>query len=487
MTREPNLWARRPHDRHPDLYEAEYAKQLERIARIRTTVSAGLPHDEPPTHASGDERWLAPAGPRDDAPWAAMGGPCDDEAPPRAAAADASARVRRDGTSTRWDVAPADLAPPLGEPPRPWRRPPEWRRHNGTPGGTASSWEAPAAAQPDSRRPATTPQDAPARPAPGSRRSGAGTTRSRRLAVARWAALVAIAVGLAASALWLVRSEPRTAAAATTFRVPAQPTGIAVAGGRVWVAGPGAGAVWILDPATGRPAAPALRTGGTPARVAVGPRWAWVADTRSGAIVRARADGTGAPRVLSRGPDVTDVAVAAGAVWAAGSADGTIRVRPDRGPWRTLHVGSRPLALAADERRVVAVDASTGTLVRLSAARRRVEGPPIALGGAPVDVALDGEHAWAVDSAAGTLQRIDVDRGVADLPAPLCAAPLAVAAGRGEVFVLCRGDRALLHLDGLTGQLRRRTPLPAPPTALALDDRHVWIAAGEHEVIRVDR
>ena len=58
-----------------------------------------------------------------------------------------------------------------------------------------------------------------------------------------------------------------------------------------------------------------------------------------------------------------------------------------RGRRYVLHVGARPIALAADQRRVVAADA-VGTLIRLDARSRRAAGPPIVLGGAPIDVAL---------------------------------------------------------------------------------------------------
>jgi hypothetical protein len=38
-----------------------------------------------------------------------------------------------------------------------------------------------------------------------------------------------------------------------------------------------------------------------------------------------------------------------------------------------------------------------------------------------------------------------------------------------------------------SGAVRSRVHLAHAPTALALDSRHVWIAAGTNEVIRVDR
>ena len=68
----------------------------------------------------------------------------------------------------------------------------------------------------------------------------------------------------------------------------------------------------------------------------------------------------------------------------------------------------------------------------------------------------------------------------------ICRTPVAIAADAGGVFVVCRGDRTLVSLDA-DGSVRSRRQLAQPPTALALDSRHVWIAAGNNEVIRVDR
>ena len=276
------------------------------------------------------------------------------------------------------------------------------------------------------------------------------------------------------------------APAATVFRVPGQPTGLVAHGGRVWVAGPLAGEVWVLDGASGRPAAPPLRIGGTPARLALDGRFAWIADTERGGVVGAPLRGDGALRPLRTGPDVADVAVAAGAVWTASSADGTIRVIDADGRRQVLHVGVRPIALAADERRVVAADAA-GAIIRLSARSRRPEGPAVPVGGAPSDIALSGDRAWIADAGAGTVQAVVLSTGSTGPAIPVGRSPVAIAADARGVYVLCRGDRSLVELDAGTGAVRSRTPLSHSPTALALDPRHVWIAAGDHEVIRVDR
>jgi streptogramin lyase len=80
-----------------------------------------------------------------------------------------------------------------------------------------------------------------------------------------------------------------------------------------------------------------------------------------------------------------------------------------------------------------------------------------------------------------------IDSGLAGPAIPVGRTPTAIAVDERGVYVICRGDRTLVQLDARTGAVRSRTPLAHSPTALALDPRHIWIAAGDHEVIRVDR
>ena len=479
-----NLWARRGHERHRELYDEEYAKQLERIARIRSEVSAALPHAPPPPPPSPPEPASPPgrAAPRWDA------APTNLAPPLRRAAT----TPRRDDPPPPPAVAPATLLPRDDAPsPPPPDAPATLRRVWLQPTPTADPIEGDVAARPDDAAPAGVraprPPDEesrgePAAHAPGHRHLVRWRPRRRS---ARWAAAVTLAVA-AAGGTAMLAARTAQAPAATVFRVPGQPTGLAAAGGRVWVAGPMAGEVWVLDGASGRPAAPPLRVGGSPARLALDGRFAWIADTERGGVVGAPVAGRGALRRLPTGPDVADVAVAAGAVWTASSADGTIRVSDPDGRRQVLHVGARPVALAADERRVVAADAA-GAIIRLSTRSRRPEGPAVPVGGAPSDIALDGDRAWIADAQAGTVQAVVISSGSAGPAIPVGRTPVAIAVDERGVYVLCRGDRTLVRLDASTGAVRSRTHLTHSPTALALDPRHIWIAAGDHEVIRVDR
>jgi hypothetical protein len=298
----------------------------------------------------------------------------------------------------RWDAAPVDLAP----------RPPV----------------APLAD--------VTPREAPVDHGEaydgGRRRLVVADVRKRRPAVAIAAALVvALAAGIAA----LVVARGEEPAAATVFRVPGQATGLVADRENLWVAGPAAGAVWVLDQASGRPAAPARRIGGTPARVALDPRFAWIADTERSSVVRVAKDGTGAPREFRTGPDLADLTVAGGQVWTASSADGTVRALSADGRREVLRVGVRPIALAGDAKRVVVLDAA-GALIRLDATTRREAGPPVQLGGRPVDVALIGDTAWVAD-VGGTVRAVTLSTGVAGPPIAVDRGPGAIAPAADDV------------------------------------------------------
>ncbi|MDA0161741.1 hypothetical protein OM076_15820 [Solirubrobacter ginsenosidimutans] len=297
-------------------------------------------------------------------------------------------------------------------------------------------------------------------------------------------AAIGVVIVLSVVAVLLIPRSPGTPAM-TVFRVPAQPTGLVSAGGELWVAAPAAGAVWVLDEASGRPAGPALKLDGTPARVVLEPSFAWIADTEHSAVVRASREDPTTRRTYEAGPDLSDLTVLGGTVWTASSADGTVRALEPSGRRHVLRVGARPIALAGDGRRLVALDAA-GTLVRIDPDTKRPQGAAIDLGGEPVDVALTGDVAWVADARAGTVRAVDLDSGSGDAPVDVGRGPIAIAADEQGVYVLTRGDRTLVHL-GLDGRVRDRLTLPSSPTALALDPRHVWIAAGTNDVIRVDR
>jgi DNA-binding beta-propeller fold protein YncE len=411
------LWARSGRARHAELYDAEYAKQLERIERIRSEVTARLP--ELPARAEPPPPTMPPA-----------------TTPARPA-------------TSHWDSAPSNFASTL----RVVRPSPQ--------------------------------SDVPA-PAPPIRPMET-TAHPRFAARHRWTVLAVAGITALAGGVAMLGARKHATPGSSTFQVPGRPSGLVAAGGQVWIAGPTAGAVWVLDGETGKMAGSALAIGGSPAQVALDTRYAWIADTQRGWLVRAPRRGSETLRKIQSGPGVADVVVAAGAVWTANSADGTVRVfDPATQRRRAIRAGARPIAMAADGRHVVAADAA-GTLIRLDARSQDPVGPPVLLGGAPIDVALAGDRAWIVDAGSGTVRGVDVISGRRGRSERVCRVPVAVAADVTALYVLCRGDRMLVRLDPRSGAVRSKLALPQAPTALALDSRHIWIAAEPNEVIRVDR
>jgi DNA-binding beta-propeller fold protein YncE len=301
-------------------------------------------------------------------------------------------------------------------------------------------------------------------------------------------ASVALVV-LAAAAVFVSGLLDTTASEPVVVRIPGSPTGLVASGETVWVSAAGVHAVWPIDPATARQAGPGIRTGGAPSRLAVGGEGLWVADNARGAVIPV---GTSRRRVydaMQVGADVTDVELAAGAVWVASSAEDTVRaIEPDGGDVHRLRVGGDPVDLAADGRWVVAAGAGDGTVTRIDARSRRAAGAPVDVGGVPVAVAVSGDTAWVVDSAGGTVTSVDLAAGRAGASIEVGRRPVAVAADGDEVWVLCRGDRTLVRVDGRDGEVLSRQELEVAPSALALDDRYVWVAASaDEEVLRIAR
>jgi hypothetical protein len=295
---------------------------------------------------------------------------------------------------------------------------------------------------------------------------------------ARLAALAALLAAVGTVLLVLSGADPGP------LTIPiAQPAGLAVLDGRVWVSRPARGSVTPVD-AEGRVGTP-VRVGGTPGRVAAGANGLWVTDTASGRIVGVAVPPPDPPRATVAGPtayaargagaEASDVALAAGAVWVASAADRRVYALEPDGAKTPIEAGEGPVALAADARRVVAADAPAGALTLIDA-RRRAYGGRVRLGGTPVDVALSGDAAWVADAARARLVRVDLGTRRISHTLAIGRRPVALASAGEDLYVLLAGDRELVKVT--RGVVQWRRPVPGVPTALAVDGRHVWVGAG---------
>jgi len=316
------------------------------------------------------------------------------------------------------------------------------------------------------------------------RRASLGSLRiSRRHLVAAGAAIILLAAAVA-----VILGLSGGGSSRLVIPIPGHPTALAVSDDVVWVTAAGSQAAWPIDARTGRQAGPGIRTGGAPSRLAAGAHGLWIADSARAAVIPVQERPQRVFDGLPAGADITDVALAAGAVWVASSAEGVVRaIEPGGRNVETLPVGAEPVDLTAGGRWVVVVGAR-GTLVRIDARQRQAVGAPVVLGGVPVAAALSGDTAWVADASGGTVTKVDLRTGqVAGPPVEVCRRPIALAAGGADVWVLCSGDRSLVQLDGQGDELSRRE-VGQDPTALAVDERYVWVAAaGDDTVTRYER
>ena len=100
-----------------------------------------------------------------------------------------------------------------------------------------------------------------------------------------------------------------------------------------------------------------------------------------------------------------------------------------------------------------------------------------------MDVALDGDAAWVADAAGARLVRVDLGSLRVTHTLAIGRRPVALAAAGDDLYVLVAGDRELVKVSD--GVVQWRRGLPAPPTALAVDARHVWVGAGQ--LLRYER
>ena len=545
------LWARRPHGRHAELYDAEYAKQLERIARIRSEVSASAWMASRRAGAGAPRRATrrAGGGRRADAAAAAHARRGRDAARPptcrtprRRAAPRPRAPRRRAGAPTarrrseplhpdppaasrdRRDAAPGRAASPrrTAHPPaaEPTRRP----RSRGAPASSPRRRAGLAAARRTAARAGGHARARPAGRALGPRRATAPAAaarptarldaapravRARRGRAARPCGRRAddratsphrrpLAARRGRPSRSLRRRRGGRPRRARPRRLPRRPSstfpgsrpGWSPRAGRCGSPGPTAGAVWVLDAASGkagraRRCGPAARrrgsrsTGASPGSPTPSAARSSARRAPAGARCDRSATGPGRRRRGRRRRHGLDRELGGrdGRVLGPGGAP--------RGPARRRAARSRS---PADERRVRRADAA-GALIRLDATTRRPQGAPVAARRrAGRRRAGRATSPGSPTRGAGTVRAVDLATGragaaVARRPRTRSRSPPT----RGGVYVVCRGDRTLVRLDARrrasVRAVRSHTPPPPSPSIRGTSGS----PRETNEVIRVDR
>ena len=233
-------------------------------------------------------------------------------------------------------------------------------------------------------------------------------------------------------------AEEEPGSLAATIEVGAEPNGVTVGEGGVWVGSRGDEAVWEIDPATDRGQAATNTIPGGATSVATGFGSVWAVNGPGGAVLRFDPDSPAQAVTIATGADPSDVAVDEKWVWVANeSEDSVARVDPSTNVAdEVVPVGDSPRAIATGAGSVWVANIEGGSVSRIDPEAATTIGRPIEVGQRPNDLTVGEDFVWVVDIFEGTLTRLDPETGrVEGEPARTLAKPRAVSTGFGSVWV----------------------------------------------------
>ena len=257
----------------------------------------------------------------------------------------------------------------------------------------------------------------------------------------------------------LTRIDDRTQTLGATFGLPAAPTSLAFGAGRLWVASfDKRHSLTAVDPRSGE------------------------------TVLSIPLHEPGLGVFSAQGWGANGVAFGSGSVWVTVGPSGLFRLTPSGSIEQTWIVGPTPTSIApgpdgvwtalVGPAQVIPVDPRTNTLGRPvdvgnlatgSEARTQLSCTMI--------VALGSLWVPAYNGSSGltsAVYRIDPGHGVVEAVVPVDGSPCGVAVGHGKVWIANPNNSEVDVIDPRTNALRKIV-FGAPPVAIAVARRHVWV------------
>jgi hypothetical protein len=273
---------------------------------------------------------------------------------------------------------------------------------------------------------------------------------------------------------------PRTQALATVAR------GVAVAGGRVWVADASSESLrgMSLD-APRRRTRLALGAGRVRGVASRGHRL--LVATERALVDIPRGDLGRATRVRNTAP-VGPLAVGGGSLWAATTAGKPELLRVEAGRLARIPLRSRASALAVGARTLWIANASRGTVFGVDTRTRIARTAKVRVGRRPVALAATADAVWVALAGDSAVVRLDPVTGRPNLPpVPVPGGPVAIAADSRQVWVARRRADAVTRLDARTGRPLDEVGAARSPVGVALSDDATWVVGTGGQLTRIPR
>ena len=271
------------------------------------------------------------------------------------------------------------------------------------------------------------------------------------------------------------RAASAREAIAVTARVPtfAGPTGLGYGHGLLWVTRDN-NTVARVDPRSGRVLG-RTHVGRFPVRVAVGGRWAWVANSGGDSVSKLDARTGRRLKTIAVGDQPSGVALVAGSVWVVCGGD-TRMFRIDPITARvvaTIAIGEPP----NDPPAIAAGPTGLWTTRLDQVVQISPRGNAVAASvhvRAPTDVAVGPDRVWIASIEQHRVTRIDPRSKAVDRSVQVGHGPSGVALALHEVWVLDNADSTVSELDPGTGRKLATVAIGAYSYDLAVGGGAVW-------------
>src|SRR5215207_2548205 len=199
------------------------------------------------------------------------------------------------------------------------------------------------------------------------------------------------------------------------------------------------------------------------------------------------AAGTVAGKPIPTGREPYDVVSGEGAIWTANLGDESIsKINPDDNTAQTFKVGAQPVQLAVGDGTVWVWNTTSG--VTPVNAGTGAAATTIDTGSAIDGIAYGGGYVWATHKADGTVTRINAKtRKVEGEPIKVGKGPVNVTAGDRNVYVANSGEKSISVIDAATGKsFQGPIELDDTPGGVETSDGTLYVFAGEGKVVPID-
>jgi hypothetical protein len=267
------------------------------------------------------------------------------------------------------------------------------------------------------------------------------------------------------------------------IRVGQRPFGVALAGGRLWVANNSSNTVTRMSPDGSERTQ--VRVEEKPFGLTTTGDAVWVVQTETDSVLRIDAT-TGQSSKADVGDEPYFAAADGDSVYVSSGGDGTVTVldaasgRPRGEP---IEVGGSLRGIAAADGVVWVADKQNNVVHRIKDGRVDLRAP---VGKNPVQVAIGGGAVWVANKESDSVTRVEPDGG-ATRTLKVGDEPFGIAYGAGFVWVTNGGDDTVTRIDAETFQRSGRVRIPGQPTGITVADGSIWVTANDAgTVTRID-